>query len=385
MASPVVIIGAGLAGYNLAREFRKLDPTAPLVVIANDKAGFYSKPMLSNALAGKKKTVETLVMKSAAKMAEELNAIIRADTEVVGVDLASKVLLLSDGQAQPYRDLVLAVGAQPVRLRLQGDAADEVLSVNHIEDFAVFAQALEGAQRVAIIGGGLIGCEFANDLLAREIAPVVIEAGAWPLPGLLPDVAGAWFAARLTQSGVRFVLNTTAQAVNKSGNGYAVTLSSGEVIECDRVLSAVGLHPNTALAEAAGLHVNKGVAVDRQLRTSNPNVFALGDCAEVETIHLPYVMPLMHAARTLAQVLAGKDDVALAYPAMPVLVKTPACATIVAPPAHGALGEWQVQAQEDAVEAHFVGADGQLLGFALLGAATKQRQILSAKLPPVLP
>lgn len=383
MASPVVIIGAGLAGYNLAREFRKLDPTFPLVIIANDKAGFYSKPMLSNALAGKK-TAETLVMKSAEKMAEELNAIIRADTEVVGVDLASKLLLLSDGQAQPYRDLVLAVGAQPVRLRLGGDAADEVLSVNHIEDFAVFAQSLEGAKRVAIIGGGLIGCEFANDLLAREIAPVVVEAGAWPLPGLLPDVAGAWFAARLTQSGVRFVLNTTAKAVDKAGAGYKVTLSTGEVLEVDRVLSAVGLHPNTALAEAAGLHVNKGVAVDRQLRTSNPNVFALGDCAEVETIHLPYVMPLMHAARTLAQVLAGKDDVALAYPAMPVLVKTPSCATIVAPPAHGALGEWQVQTAEDAVEAHFVGADGQLLGFALLGAATKQRQILSAKLPPVL-
>ncbi|KPC52659.1 NAD(P)/FAD-dependent oxidoreductase [Amantichitinum ursilacus] len=383
MASPVVIIGAGLAGYNLAREFRKLDPTFPLVIIANDKAGFYSKPMLSNALAGKK-TAETLVMKSAEKMAEELNAIIRADTEVVGVDLASKLLLLSDGQAQPYRDLVLAVGAQPVRLRLGGDAADEVLSVNHIEDFAVFAQSLEGAKRIAVIGGGLIGCEFANDLLAREIAPVVVEAGAWPLPGLLPDVAGAWFAARLTQSGVRFVLNTTAKAVDKAGAGYKVTLSTGEVLEVDCVLSAVGLHPNTALAEAAGLHVNKGVAVDRQLRTSNPNVFALGDCAEVETIHLPYVMPLMHAARTLAQVLAGKDDVALAYPAMPVLVKTPSCATIVAPPAHGALGEWQVQTAEDAMEAHFVGADGQLLGFALLGAATKQRQILSAKLPPVL-
>ena len=383
MASPVVIIGAGLAGYNLAREFRKLDTASPLVIIANDKAGFYSKPMLSNALAGKK-TVETLVMKSAEKMAEELNATIYANTEVVGVDTASRLLLLSDGQAQPYRQLVLAVGAQAVRLRLAGNAADEVLSVNHIDDFAAFASALEGAKRVAIIGGGLIGCEFANDLLARDIAPVVIEAGAWPLPGLLPDVAGAWFAARLTQSGIRFVLETTAQAVNKSANGYAVTLANGEVLEVDRVLSAVGLHPNTALAEAAGLHVGKGVAVDRQLRTSDPHIFALGDCAEVETLHLPYVMPLMHAARALAQVLVGKADVALQYPAMPVLVKTPACATVVAPPAHGALGDWQVTTEADAVEAQFVGLDGQLLGFALLGAATKQRQALSARLPPVL-
>ncbi|WP_283149691.1 NAD(P)/FAD-dependent oxidoreductase [Silvimonas soli] len=382
MASPVVIVGAGLAGYNLAREFRKLDTETPLVVIAGDSADFYSKPMLSNALAGNK-TAATLVMKSAEKMEAELDAVIYARTEVVGIEPEQRMLMLSDGQVQPYRDLVLAVGADPIRLRLGGDAADAVMSVNHLDDFAHFASKLDGVKRVAILGGGLIGCEFANDLLARGIEPVVIEAAATPLSRLLPAAAGEWFASKMAAAGVRFVFGAMAGSVSKVANGFEVELSTGERIEADLVLSAVGLRPNTSLAIAAGLTVERGVVVDRQLRSSDAHIYALGDCAEIESLNLPFVMPIMHAARALAQGLAGKDAM-LRYPAMPVLVKTPACPTVVSPPAAGVAGEWQVLASEDGIDARFVASDGQLLGFALCGAATKERQTLLPQLPPVL-
>jgi rubredoxin---NAD+ reductase len=382
MALPVVIIGAGLAGYNFAREFRKLDTETELVVIAGDAADFYSKPMLSNALAGNK-TAATLVMKSAEKMEAELNATIFARTEVVGIDREKQMLMLSDGQVQAYRDLVLAVGAEPVRLRLGGDAADEVLSVNHIDDFSHFADKLGDATRVVILGGGLIGCEFANDLLARGITPVVVESAATPLPLLLPPQAGEWFASKLTAAGVRFVFGALAGAVHHTGNGFVVELSTGERLEADLVLSAVGLHPNNTLADAAGLTVERGVVINRQLQTSDPHIYALGDCAEIESLHLPFVMPIMHAARALAQVLAG-NQASLQYPAMPVLVKTPACPTVVSPPAKDAQGAWQVNASEEGVDARFIGADGQLLGFALCGVATKERQALLPQLPPVL-
>ncbi|GGP19532.1 NAD(P)/FAD-dependent oxidoreductase [Silvimonas iriomotensis] len=382
MALPVVIVGAGLAGYNLAREFRKLDAEAELVIIAGDGADFYSKPMLSNALAGNK-TVATLVMKPAEKMEAELNATIFARTEVVGIDREKQMLMLSDGQVQAYRDLVLAVGAEPVRLRLGGEAADEVLSVNHIDDFAHFSSKLEGVKRVVILGGGLIGCEFANDLLARGIEPVVVESAATPLPRLLPPQSGEWFAARLQAAGVRFVFGALAGAVHHAGSGFEVELSSGERLQADLVLSAVGLHPNNTLAEAAGLRVERGTVINRQLQTSDAHIYALGDCAEVEGLFLPFVMPIMHAARTLAQVLAG-NTASLTYPAMPVLVKTPACPTVVSSPAAGAQGEWQVNVSEEGVDARFVNAQGQLLGFALCGAATKERQALLPQLPPVL-
>jgi len=173
MTAPIVVVGSGLAGYTAAREFRKLDKSTPLVVLSRDHADFYSKPMLSNAIAGHK-TAATLVMKHAAKMAEELGASVRAHTEVLRIDPAARTLHCADGEVVAWRDLVLALGADPIRLPLDGDGAADVLSVNDLDDYARFAERLAGASQVAILGAGLIGCEFANDLLARGIAPTAL-------------------------------------------------------------------------------------------------------------------------------------------------------------------------------------------------------------------
>jgi rubredoxin-NAD+ reductase len=149
------------------------------------------------------------------------------------------------------------------------------------------------------------------------------------------------------------------------------------------VLSAVGLKPKLALAQAAGLTASRGIVVGRYLETSAPDVYALGDCAEVGGQVLPFVMPIMHAARALGPTLAG-NRTAVSYPAMPVLVKTPACPTIVAPPPPAAAGEWRIEATGDGVKSLYIDAAGKLLGFALNGAATSERAKLTKELPPVL-
>ena len=152
------------------------------------------------------------------------------------------------------------------------------------------------------------------------------------------------------------------------------------------MLSAVGLRPRTALAGAAGLAVNRGIRVDRLLATSDAHIHALGDCAEVEGLVLPFVMPIMHQARALAATLAGKPT-AIVYPAMPVVVKTPACPTVVCPPAANAEGSWHIVPPangEAGVEAQFLAPDGTLLGFTLLGAATARKQALTTQAPAAL-
>jgi rubredoxin---NAD+ reductase len=387
MSDPVVILGSGLAGYNVAREFRKLDTATPLVVISRDHAGFYSKPMLSNALAGKK-TAATLVMKDAAKMAAELNAQVLNHTEVTGIDTAARQLTLGNGSTLAYRDLVLALGADPIRLPLQGDAADTVLSVNDLDDFARFAEALDTAkagqpaQRVAILGAGLIGCEFANDLLHRQIEPTVLDLAERVLPRLLPAEASERLQAKLQAGGAQFRFGVGASAVNRSADGLQLTLTDGSTLSTDLVISAIGLKPRAQLASAAGLNVARGVVVNRQLATSAPHVHAVGDCAEVEGTLLPYVMPIMQQARALAATLAG-NPTPVAYPAMPVVVKTPAWPTVVCPPAANAQGEWQVTADDEQIVARFVAGD-QLLGFALQGKAVAQRQALAQQVPAVL-
>lgn len=390
MSDAVVIIGSGLAGYNVARELRKLDANVPLVVISRDHAGFYSKPMLSNALASKK-TPATLVMKDAAKMAGEVNARVIGGAQVSRIDAQAQAVHLSNGEVVAYRDLVLALGADPIRLPLQGDAADTVLSVNDLEDFAKFSEALDSGvqggpvKRVAILGAGLIGCEFANDLLARDIAPTVLDLAERVLPRLLPPEASARLQDKLQAAGAQFRFGVGATAVDRADGALRVTLSDGSTLDTDLVLSAIGLRPRTELAVAAGAQVGRGITVNRHLATTVPHIYAVGDCAEVDGQLLPYVLPIMQQARALAATLSGTPT-AVAYPAMPVAVKTPAWPTVVCPPPAGAAGQWVIVATDEALEARFMaeGNPEQLLGFALQGKATTQRQAMAALVPAVL-
>jgi rubredoxin-NAD+ reductase len=387
----VVIVGSGLAGYNVARELRKADAEVPIVVISRDHAGFYSKPMLSNALAGKK-TAAALVMKQAEKMADEIKARIVANSTVTAIDAAARTVTLNGGEVLGYRDLVLALGADPIRVPLQGDAADTVLSVNDLDDFARFAEALEKApkmghpvKRVAILGAGLIGCEFANDLLHREIAPTVLDLADRVLSRLLPPEASARLQAKLEAGGAQFRCGAAATSVNHMGDHLQVALSDGSTLETDLVLSAIGLKPRTQLALEAGALIRRGIVVDRHLATNVPHIHALGDCAEVEGHLLPYVMPLMQQARALAATLAGKAT-PLSYPAMPVVVKTPAWPTVVCPPPADAQGQWAVTETEDSIEARFMdaGQPDRMLGFVLQGKAVSQRQAMAGLVPGLL-
>jgi rubredoxin-NAD+ reductase len=378
---PIVILGSGLAGYNVARELRKLDKSAPLTVTTADGGEFYSKPMLSNALT-KRQAPEAIPLNSAEQMAQQLGATVRARTRVTAIDVATHRLTIGD-EALAYSKLVLALGAAQIRVPIGGDAAASVMTVNSLDDYARFRAAVEGKKRVAVIGAGLIGCEFANDLAASGYEVEVVDIAAQPLPRLLPPAGGALLREKLAAVGVVWHFGTGVNTVDRDSGAYRVALGDGSVIRADIVLSAIGLKPELELARAAGLGTARGIVVNRYLETSAAGVFALGDCAEVESLVLPFVMPIMHAARALGATLAG-NRTAVSYPAMPVLVKTPACPTIVAPPPPAATGEWRIETAPDSVKSLFVDASGKLLGFALNGAATSERAKLMKELPPVL-
>jgi rubredoxin---NAD+ reductase len=379
---PVVIIGSGLAGYAVVRELRKLDSELPVSLLSADHAGFYSKPMLSNALTTGK-TPDTLVNSDAPKMADQQKISICPHTRVTSIDRNNHILKLEEGEELAYGKLVLALGADQIHLPLEGDGASDILSINDLDDYRLFRDALEGKKEISIIGAGLIGCEFANDLVAAGYQVNVIDISPQPLGRFLPPVAGAYLQKKLATVGITFYLDATTQRVERAGERLRLMLASGEVIESDIILSAVGLRPRVKLAEVAGIQVNRGIVVNQLLQTQDPEIFALGDCAEVQGKVLPFVMPITNAARALAATLAG-NPTPVHYPAMPVLVKTPACPTVVSPPDVGVKGEWYVDVGEDGVKALFKDAAGNLLGYALLGAATKEKNTLTAQLPPVL-
>lgn len=381
MTHPIVILGSGQAGTSVARELRKSNPDIAVTLVSSDDCSFYAKPTLSNAIAAGK-TAAQLVVTPAEKLAEQLKLTLAPHTQVASIDVAGKQLITDKGTIA-YSALVLANGAHPIRLPLTGSGAADVLSVNHISDYAVFRDQLKPGMHIAILGAGLIGCEFANDLRAADHAVTVFDLAPQPLGRLLPPAAGAFFADKLSAAGVKFEFGTSIANVDKDGDAYLLSTADGKQFKAGLVLSAIGLKPAVELATAAGLKTNRGIVVDRQLRTSAPDIYALGDCAEVEGLVLPFILPIMNAARALGKTLAG-EATPLSYPAMPVVVKTPACPTVVSPPAMGAVGAWEEEKIEGGVRALFKAPDGKLLGCALLGEASKERQAIAAQLPPVL-
>ncbi|MBD9409407.1 FAD-dependent oxidoreductase [Stutzerimonas stutzeri] len=381
MSAPVVIIGTGLAGYNLAREFRKLDPQTPLLLITADDGRSYSKPLLSTGFAANK-DADSLGMATAGAMAEQLNAEIRTHTRVTRLDPTHRRVWIGN-EPVPYRDLVLAWGAQTIRVPVEGDAADAVYPINDLHDYGRFRAAAAGKRRVLILGAGLIGCEFANDLLQGGHEVDLVAPSEQVMPGLLPLQAAEAVKRGLEGIGARFHLGATLERLQRSTDGLQATLSDGSQRACDLVVSAVGLRPRTELAAEAGLEVKRGIVVDRLLKTSAEHVYALGDCAEVEGLSLLYVMPLMAGARALAKTLFGNPTF-VSYGPMPVTVKTPACPVVVSMPAVGSAGSWSVEAQGNDVKALYLGACGELLGYALTGAAVQERLALNKQLPPVL-
>lgn len=388
MSDPIVILGSGLAGYTVAREFRKLDRQTALVIVTADDGCFYSKPMLSNALAAGKSPA-ALRMKQADAMAVELNARIQTHTEVTGIDAAARQVVLGN-RAITYSKLVLALGADPIRLPLGGDGAADVMSVNDLSGYTHFRGQLAGKRRVVILGAGLIGCEFANDLIVGGYEVDVIDIAAQPLGRLLPPAPAEALRAALAATGVRWHFGKRTAAVEKTGAAYRIHFTGDALngsehsgrsgaeagsVEADLVLSAIGLAPRIGLAHAAGLTVHRGIVVDNTLRSSDAHIYALGDCAEIEGAVLPFVLPIMHAARVLAPNLTGQTSV-LQLPVMPVLVKTPALPAVVCPAPAGTGGHWEVEQTDGGSVARFVDAAGRVTGFAVTGAATAQRQQL---------
>lgn len=378
MSAPVVIVGSGLAGWTVARELRKLDAAVPIVVVTASPGHFYAKPTLSNALA-LARTPAQIVTTSAEQMAAASGVTLLAETTVTGIDAAAHTVSLSDGQTLAYRDLVLANGAQPIVLPMAGNAAQRVYRVNHLEDYTGFHAALEGSpKRVLVIGAGLIGCEFANDLVIGGHQVRVVDPAPRPLASLLPAEAGLGLQTALAAAGVVWHFGTSVVSLDPSDSGgLLATLTDGQTFEADLVLSAVGLRADIRLAQAAGAVCERGIVVDERLGTTLPGVWALGDNAQYPGGRiLPFVMPIMSAAKVLAANLAGQSAT-LVFPVMPVAIKTPAWPVLVVPPHLGLAGTWQSAGE---LRWEFRDVESALRGFVLAAGQRSQRAALMATL-----
>jgi len=430
---PVIIIGSGMAGYTLARELRKLTTSLPIVMVCQDSGDSYAKPTLSNAYA-QNKLADTIANASAAKMAETLNLTLLNFHQVTDINTDEQVIVVhslvneASQTTLAYRDLVLATGAHSRMLPNLAVNHQTIFAVNHLDEYKSFQQRLNTLKsqksapvKVAIIGAGLIGCEFANDLIGQntanqtaDITVALFDKAARPLAQQLPSEAGVMLQDALTQSGVTFYLGTDFTSIttnlnknNDTSDNATVTISfdrdkQSQTFEADIVLIAIGLVANTDLAASANIaiassqHINptithlprtvqQGIKVDAYLATSAKHIYAIGDCANVMGSYMPYVMPLMNQAKALAKTLADPNmaPTKVAYPAMPVAIKTPSLPLVVLPVSGHYSDDqlyWQTTPTADGMvmTAHPKDDPHSILGFVLAGKeAAKQRLTLT--------
>lgn len=390
----IVIIGTGLAGYTFAKEMRKIDKDCGLVLVTSDDGVFYSKPMLSNAIE-KKKEATQLATATASQMAEQLRARIITDAELSAIDVHQKSITLASKSSQAesitFDELVLCVGAEQRDAGLGTPDFEKVYSVNNLTEYSRFRTDLVHAKHIAIVGTGLIGCEFANDIVSISKKVSVIGPGETPLANILPAQIGHYVADKLAQVGVDWHLGAKATALQSDGDEMLLRLTNGTTICPDLIMTAIGLSPRTELARVAGINVNKGIIVDNYLQTNIANIHALGDCAEINGRVLPFVLPIMQCARVLAANINATNNVStkpaepemLSLPHMPIIVKTPACKIVALPPQKSVQGEWQISFLGDDIKGQFIDEHDQLQGFVLTGSSVSERPKLMKQLPRI--
>jgi rubredoxin-NAD+ reductase len=259
-----------------------------------------------------------------------------------------------------------------------------IATVNDLDDYRLWRSRIGTGGPVLLIGAGLIGCEFANDLAAAGHPVALVDPAPWPLARLLPEALGSLLIRALEGAGATAYLGRSVVRYLAVGDAWVAELSDGTRVPFDHALSAVGLTPRTRIAAETGLKVGVGILTDRLLCTSDPAIFALGDCAETAAGPLPYVAPLLAQARALAATLTG-EPTPLQLPALPVVVKTPALPLVVCPPLHGRQGAWELELGDADALAIFRTADGTELGFALAGTRTTEQKALAKRMPDLLP
>ena len=376
MSHGIVIIGSGFAARQLAKNIRKQDANVPLTLIAADSMDEYNKPDLSHVISQSQRA-DDLTRQTAGEFAEQFNLRLFPYTWVTDIDAAAHCVKAKDKQWH-YDKLVLATGASAFVPPIEGH--ELLLTLNSQQEYKACETTLRDAQRVMIVGGGLIGTELAMDFCRAGKSVTLVDHAASILSALMPAEVSSRLQHRLTHMGVHQLLKSQLQSLTKTDTGIRATLDRNRSVEIDVVVAATGLRPETALARRAGAETHLGVKVDSYLQTTQPDIYALGDCAEINGQVLPFLQPIQISAMYLAKNLLGTST-PLKLPAMLVKVKTPELPLHLAGETQRQDLNWQITLETQGMVARGMDNDGQLRAFVVSEDRMKEAFALLKSLP----
>ncbi|MCK8044370.1 NADH:flavorubredoxin reductase NorW [Shewanella sp. 1CM18E] len=370
MYSDILVIGSGFAAYQLIKSLRRMGNTASISVLCADDGHDYNKPDLSHAFS-KQQDAEALITLTAKAFAEEHQIDLFTNHQVTAIDAHAKTLE-ANGQRFRYGNLVLATGASTFMPQISGDGTDELITLNSLAEYLQYSNRIAAASKVTLVGGGLIGVELALDMAKAGKVVTLIEPSARLMQNLLPDYIEMKLRQTLQQHGITVICGQFVSAVDHKGAEQQIVLNNGQQLTSHATVLATGLRANMSLAQQAGLTTNKGIVVDRFMRSSAKHIYAIGDCAEFNGEVRAYLQPIVISAMALAKTLSNQPT-EVNLPQMMVKVKTPEYPIQLAGKTNDAdVHHWHYQVDKDGIKAKAFDNNDALIGFVVSGSQVTQ-------------
>lgn len=300
----VLVIGAGPAGTRCATRIAMRDPAAEVTLCGAEAALPYDRVALSTFLAGEKSLQELITHPLAALQAQRIA--FRPATAVTVLDRAAGEAVTARGERIAYDRAVIATGSRAIRLPVPGADLQGVLTYRTLNDVRAMLAAARSGGTAIVVGGGLLGLEAAAGLALRGMKVTVLHPVDWPMERQLDAGAGALLARRMGLRGIRFAMPAQLASIEGEERVTGVRLADGRSIKASIVVMAVGIRPDISLAVASGLATGRGIQADAGMRSSDPDILAIGECAEVEGRTIGLVAPALEQAEIAAATLAGE-------------------------------------------------------------------------------
>ena len=302
----LVVVGNGMAGIRAVEELIARAPDRfDVTVVGAEPHPNYNRILLSAVLAGEK-TLDEIVVNPHSWYIEHGIRLI-AGTRVAAIDRAARTVSLADGTSLHYDKLLLATGSKPLAPPIPGLGFPNVRAFRDIADAEAMIDAARGGGRAVVIGGGLLGLEAAWGLKRRGMAVALVHLMPTLMERQLDIAAGELLRRNLDARGIAFFTNSQTDEIVGKDRAQAVVLADGRRIAADFVVLAVGIRPNIDLARAAGLDVNRGIVVGDDMATSDPDIYAVGECIEHNGQVFGLVVPIWDQAKVAGSRLAGDD------------------------------------------------------------------------------
>ncbi|MBB6637488.1 nitrite reductase large subunit NirB [Cohnella thailandensis] len=301
----LILIGNGMAGINTLEQILKLTNSFDIAVYGEEPYPNYNRIQLSYVLEGSKRIDEIIL--NDRNWYEDNGIELHTGTKVVRIDPDAKKIFTSEGDCADYDALIIATGSKPFVLPVPGATQQGVVGFRDIADCHAMIEASKRVKRAAVIGGGLLGLEAAKGLVQLGMETTVVHLMDKLMERQLDQAAAGMLKAELERQGIRFLMKAKTTEVLGDGEATGLRFEDGTELEAQLVVMAAGIVPNVELARASGIEVGRGIVVDDFMRTSAPDVYAVGECCEHRGIAYGLVAPLFEQGAVLAKHLAGAE------------------------------------------------------------------------------